>query len=103
MVNQTNNQYDFQTISEKVKIIKNSGKTVIVDFDEKSSEMIKQLEEKNGVDFRLMRNLQGYIINVLQNTFSVLQANGLVTEVFAGSDIYVLTASAYDKKKGLVV
>lgn len=103
MVNQTNNQYDFQTISEKVKIIKNSGKTVIVDFDEKSSEMIKQLEEKNGVDFRLMRNLQGYIINVLQNTFSVLQANGLVKEVFAGSDIYVLSVSAYDKKKGLVV
>lgn len=101
MLNQSNNQYEFETISNKVKIIKNSGKTVIVNFDEKSSEMIKQLEE-SGVDYKLMRNLQGYIINVLQNSFVVMQNNGLVKEAFPGSDIYTLSDRAYSQQKGLV-
>lgn len=101
MENNNQNQYNFETISEKVKIIKNNGKTVIVNFDEKAGELINQLE-KDGVDFKLMRNLQGYIINVYQNTFSVLQNNGLVKEAFAGTDIYILSSSAYSQQKGLV-
>lgn len=90
----------FETAAKKFKLIQDTSINIIVNW-ENSAELIHQLQV-NGVQYKLMKQLSQYSVNVRKTDFDQLRSNGLIQEVLEG--IYWLPdREQYNKQTGLVV
>ena len=88
----------FKTAAEKFRLIKDNTIAVIVNY-ENSMDLVEQLKSQ-GVNYRLMKKLSQYSVNVYERDFKELYKYGLVEEVLPA--VYVVPSAAqYDSKTGL--
>ena len=90
----------FETISEKFKLIEESGKNIIVNFGD-SEQLIEKLK-KFGPSRNLTRELGRYSVNVPIHLFKKLDEGGLIEQPYKGF-FYIPYKDQYDEKTGLKV
>jgi len=91
----------FRTAAMKMKLIQDSGVSVLVPADSQSEIWIEMLKYR-GLERWLMRKLQRYTVNVSKFWFDKMNSHGDVLEPHPG--IYVLASSAlYHNELGLLL
>lgn len=87
------NMQDMQmeTACNKFKLIDDDSYSIIVQY-KNSKELVEQLNEY-GPNYRLMKQLSQYIVNIHKQDFKQLQEAGVLNEI--GERMYVLPDSSY--------
>jgi len=90
----------FETAAKEFKLIDDSSISVIVNYGN-SYELITKLV-KEGINYRIMKKLGQYSVNIHEKVFKELFKAGLVEEVLEG--VYFLPdKEQYDNAKGLMI
>ena len=93
-------EMQFETASSEFKLIDDNTISVIVNW-KNSMDLVEQLR-REGPNYRLMKALAQFSVNVRNNDWKRLFATGAVEELFEG--IYVICDKGfYDDKVGLVL
>lgn len=90
---------NFETAAQAFRLIGENGHTLVVNWGE-SPMLIKQLKQE-GPNYRLMKRLGGYSVNVGEQVYRLLQEAGAVEEVVEGI-FYIPDTRFYDPSVGLI-
>lgn len=96
-------RYPFAKVSKEFKLIEENTKTIFINKEEASNEILTQLRYE-GFTKRLMRQAGQYCINVYENEFQKLYAAGMLQEISEDmkEDFFLLrTDGQYTEEMGL--
>jgi CRISPR-associated endonuclease/helicase Cas3 len=92
--------FNFETAAKEFKLIDDSSISVIVNYGN-SYELITKLV-KDGVNYRMMKKLGQYSVNIHEKVFKELFKSDIIQEVLQG--IYFLPdKEQYDEERGLMI
>ncbi len=93
--------FDFQTAAEKFKLIDNNTVAVIIPYDDEARMLVERLPfvpHPTGI----LRQLQNYTVNIYENEFNSLNAQGLI-EMAADAYAVLKDMSCYNENTGIIL
>jgi len=112
-IEQERSRFNFQTVAENSKVIRDDGRPVIVPY-KNAMKLVENLRSKKDVRGELrfsLRQLQRFMVNLRPNEFELLKANGLVSPLFGfnrngepiGSSLWIISEQSYDATFGVLI
>ena len=77
-----NKNFSFKTAAEKFKIIDQNTYPIVVPYGERGQELIKEIQNLQKPDFRLLRKVQAYTVSVYENVFCKLKQEKVIEDKF---------------------
>jgi len=111
-IQQERSALNFRNVAHKVKVIDETGKSVIVPFggiNGKAMKIIREiktrLQSKSNARFNRndLRILQRFIVNIRHNDFQMLLVRGQVEELLPNLEINILNEGSYHNDLGVIV
>ena len=95
---------DFPEVARKFAMIDDyATRSILVPYDEKALEGIRQLARGYMFDMALRRGVQRYQVNLYPHDFERAQLNGAIYEVAKDSDIWACQERFYSREVGFVL
>jgi len=98
----------FQEVSRKGKVIDNDGTPVVVPYA-RGKELIHGIRDRSSkslrtqFDYRDLRSLQRFMVNVRDYDFKLLWNLGVVTPLLRNLNVFVLNEGCYSKNLGILI
>lgn len=98
----------FRRVASKAKVIRTGGSPLMVPFG-RGKALIEELRSRRPVpgeslvDYRYLRRLQRFMVNVTDNSLRELHQYGMIEQLLPGHDIFVVDNRCYDDRLGLVI
>lgn len=101
ILTRSDKSFPFKDIANDFVLIGNSGKSILIPYDDESKVLLSQL--KAGVRNRnLLRSVGQYVVNVYDNQFQKLTGQGAL-EVIDENICVLLDLERYDGERGLII
>ena len=101
IISRSDDSFPFKDIAHDFVIIGNTGKSILIPYDEKSLVFLQQL--KAGVRNRgLFRSVGQYVVNIYDNQFQKLAGQG-VLEIIDENLCVLNDVKRYDREKGIII
>lgn len=92
--------FNFADVARDFKLIEDNTHSVIIPYDEKAKELIKELRNSKYMG-KILRSLQSYTVNIYHNEYMALFNSGKLDVV---NDIAILKSiDYYDEKTGIKI
>ncbi len=103
-IQQLRADFMFRSVADRAKVIDDGGTSVFVPYG-KAEAIIHKMQEARFFDYRGLRRLQRFTVNLRPNDLHALQTDGLVNALLPGQEDgpLVLHASAYNRDLGVVI
>lgn len=94
-------EYDFKTVAEEFKLIQENTFSVVIPYDDNAQKLIEQLKYAEYCN-KILRSLQGYIVNIYENEYNALLGTGKLYLV--KDEIMALSSMGdYDDRTGIII
>lgn len=101
ILTRSDKSFPFKDIANDFVLIGNSGKSILIPYDDESKALLSQL--KAGVRNRnILRSVGQYVVNVYDNQFQKLTGQGAL-EVIDENICVLLDLERYDGERGLII
>jgi CRISPR-associated endonuclease/helicase Cas3 len=94
--------FNFRTVGERAKVIQDGGTPVLVPYGI-ASKAIKRIRKTGSYDYRMIRKLQRYTVNVRSMDFKKLSEQGQITPLLSHCEEgpWVLDGASYHEEVGV--
>lgn len=94
-------QLCFATVAKRFEMIKNTGRSVLVPYNEEAKKLISHLQNKNIPSRSLFRTLQQFTVSLTESDFEKGLRAKAIQEVTAGSESFFIKEAFYSEQLGV--